>query len=203
MQAFFVPLPPSVSFAFHLDDPALLEARESLGVVAPPVPEGALVGGDAVDHHMGYVRMPAPVRGIGLAEACPLAATPGAARTHHPGPPQDRVGRGRTGNCDIRVHHHVGASPVAVEGMLPVEVGHGLDLIARKAILAGNERSVRIGNAGARTPDGKLAGPYAKPAAEIPCGNAGSGCPEVDEPHDFLTPPEVHPCPGQFAPGFF
>lgn len=138
---------------------------------------------------MGYVRMPVLVRGIGPAEACPLAATPGATRTPHPGPPQDRVDRGGTGNCDIRVHHHVGASPVAVEEMLPVEVDYGLDLIVRKAILARNEGSVRIGHAGARTPDGKLAGPYAKPAAETLCGNAGPGCPEVDEPYDFLTRP--------------
>lgn len=76
-----------------------------------------------------------------------------------------------------------------VEEMLPVEVDYGLDLIVRKAILARNEGSVRIGHAGARTPDGKLAGPYAKPAAETLCGNAGPGCPEVDEPYDFLTRP--------------
>ena len=100
---------------------------------------------------------------------------------------EDTVDAGRAAGHDIAVEHHEGQPPVALQGVLAVEVKNGLFLDIFEPVVAGDPGVVLVGLAVAALPGVPLGGGQADPQQEATNRDAGLVGPAVDEIDDGIA----------------
>src|SRR5262249_40384406 len=100
---------------------------------------------------------------------------------------------------DIRVDHHERQSPIAFQGMFPVEVDDGPLLPRREPEISGNPAVVFIDAPVALSPVVELAGPYTQPVVPISVFFR----PAPDEIYHQVPHIVRHPHFGQSSPRLF
>src|SRR6516164_1058851 len=116
---------------------------------------------------------------------------------------EDTVDAGRAAGHDIAVEHHEGQPPVALQGVLAVEVKNGLFLDIFEPVVAGDPGVVLVGLAVALLPGVPLGGGQADPQEEAGDGDAGLAGPAVDEVHEGVAGIVGNPASVQSSPSPF
>src|SRR5438105_4870961 len=104
---------------------------------------------------------------------------------------------------DVSVQHHKRQSPIAFQGMFPVEVDDCLLLPRRQPEIAGNPTVVFIDPSVACSPVVELAGSHAQPVDESSGADLGLLRPAPDEIHHEVPHIVRHPHFGQSSPRLF
>src|SRR5262249_52080064 len=113
------------------------------------------------------------------------------------------VDAGRAAGRDVGIEHHEGQPPVALQGVLLMEVEDGLLLLGLQPVVARDPGVVLVGLAVARLPVVPLAGADAQPDEEAGDGDAGALRPAVDEIDDGVAGVVGNPGASQGSPSSF
>ena len=113
------------------------------------------------------------------------------------------VDAGGTDVYEVGVEHHEGQSPVALEGMLGVEVEDRLLLPVFQPPIAWNQGVVLVGQAVSRTPVVELGDGDSQPSDESPSGDLGSFRPSGDVIDNGVAYVVGNPGLGQSSPSTF